>query len=55
MTIDWSSVKPTRKPNKKELNRYQRWVKYLKDSKLTQEEIHKRAIRLTEQNRDPDY
>ena len=43
------------KPSHKEKTRYQRWVKYLKDSKLTEAQIHERATRLTEQGRDPDF
>jgi hypothetical protein len=35
--------------------RYQRWVKYLKDSKLTEQQIHERATKLAEQGRDPDF
>lgn len=42
------------KPTRKERGRYQRWLKYLKDSKLNEEQIHERATRLTEQGRDPD-
>lgn len=53
--IDWSSMKFIRKPTTKEANRYKRWVKYLKDSKLTDQQIHERATRLTEQGRDPDF
>lgn len=43
------------KPSQKERGRYQRWVKYLKDSRLTEEQIHERAARLTEQGRDPEF
>jgi hypothetical protein len=53
--IDWSKMKPTREPTRKEKGRYQRWVKYLKDSKLSEQQIHERAARLTEQGRDPDF
>ena len=52
--IDWSGMRPVRKPTQKERGRYQRWVKYLTDSRLTQEQIHERATRLTEQGREPD-
>lgn len=35
--------------------RYQRWIKYLKDSKLTEQQIKDRATKLTEQGRDPEF
>lgn len=50
-----SEQRPARKPIQKERGRYQRWLKYLKDSKLTEEQIHERATRLTDQGRDPDF
>lgn len=53
--IDWSSMRPVRQPTRKEKGRYQRWVKYLTDSKLTQEQIHERATRLAEQGREPNF
>lgn len=52
--IDWSGMKSVRQPTRKERGRYQRWVKYLKDSKLSEQQIHERAARLTEQGREPD-
>lgn len=52
--IDWSGMKPARQPTRKERGLYQRWVKYLKDSKLNEQQIHERAARLTEQGRQPD-
>lgn len=52
--IDWSDMRPDRKPTRKERGRYQRWVKYLSDSKLTEQQIHERAARLTEQGREPE-
>jgi hypothetical protein len=52
--IDWSKMKPVREPTRKERGRYQRWVKYLKDSKLSEQQIHERAARLAEQGREPD-
>lgn len=39
-----------RPPSKKEKGQYNRWVKYLKDSKLSNEEIHKRASQFVNQN-----
>lgn len=53
--IDWSDMRSVRKPTRKERGRYQRWVKYLKESKLSEEQIHERAARLTEQGRDPEF
>ena len=53
--IDFSEMSPLRRPTKKEKARYQRWVKYLKDSKLSEEQIHERAARFTEQGREPSY
>lgn len=43
MKIDFSPYQNVRKPTKKELSNYRNWVKYLSDSKLTSEEVHKRA------------
>jgi hypothetical protein len=46
----------SKKPNPiYEKDRYNRWVRYLKDSKLNEQQIHERATRLTEQGRDPDF
>jgi len=45
---------PPKKRTKKEVARYRRWVRYLKDSKLSEEEIHKRAAAFTQQKRDPE-
>lgn len=50
--IDWSVVK--RKPTKKELKLYNRWVAYLRDSRLNNEEIYRRARSFTEQGRTPN-
>jgi len=54
MKIDFSRMQPTRQPTKKGAARYRRWVRYLKDSKLSEEEIHKRAAAFTQQKRDPE-
>lgn len=51
--IDWSEQQPLRKPTKKEKARYQRWVTYLKDSRLSDTEIFKRAAQYAEQGREP--
>jgi hypothetical protein len=47
--IDWSDMQTRRKPTRKERGMYQAWVKYLKDSRLSPDEVHKRAARFTEQ------
>jgi len=46
-----------KKPNLSthEKDRYKRWVKYLRDSKLTESQVHERATKLTEQGREPDF
>lgn len=41
--VDFSSLRPRRPLTRRETARYRRWVRYLKDSKLSEEEIHKRA------------
>lgn len=42
--IDFSSLRPVkRQPTKKEAALYRRWVQYLSNSKLSEDEIHKRA------------
>lgn len=51
--IDFSSLRPVRKPTRKERGRYQRWVKYLSDSRLSEDEIHNRAAQFAAQGREP--
>jgi len=34
---------PAREPTKKEMNLFNKWVSYLSDSRLTKDEIYKRA------------
>jgi len=41
------------KPTPKERGRHERWVKYLTNPRLTQEQIHERATQLTKAGRDP--
>lgn len=41
------------KVDKKEFGRYDRWVKYLTNAKLTPEQVHERATQLTKAGRDP--
>jgi hypothetical protein len=52
--IDWSEMRPKRPPTRKERGRYQRWVRYLKDSRLTEEDIHQRAANFAEKGWEPD-
>lgn len=54
MQIDFSSLRPTRMPTKKEAALYRRWVKYLSNSNLSENEIHSRAASFASQGRKPD-
>ena len=52
MNIDWSDLKPkTRKPTKRERALYNKWRKYLSDSKLSIDEQHIRAAAFASNNR----
>lgn len=51
--VDFDSLRTKRKPTRREAARYRRWVKYLKDSRLGDNEIHRRAASLTQQGKDP--
>lgn len=42
-SIDFEKLRKKRQPTRKEAARYRRWVKYLSDSKLSPDEVHKRA------------
>lgn len=42
-----------KKPDRKELGRYDRWVKYLTNTSLSPEQVHDRATQLTKAGRDP--
>jgi len=54
MDIDFSDLRPKpRKPTRKERGRYQRWVKYLSDSRLSVAEIHNRAAWFTKEGEEP--
>jgi len=44
----------TRQPTKKERNLYKRWIKYLSDSNLNEEEIKKRASTYTLNGEKPE-
>lgn len=53
--IDFSELRPApRKPTRKEAAKYRRWVRYLSDSKLSKDEVFRRAEQLTRQGRDPE-
>ena len=45
--INFSSLRPAREPTRKERALYQRWIAYLKDSRLSEDEIHRRAADFT--------
>ena len=47
--IDFSELRPVRKPTKKEKALYRRWLKYLIDSQLSEDEVHNRAAEYTTQ------
>lgn len=54
MNIDFPKA-PKRKPTKKEMKHFNKWVKYLSDSKLTKEEVYSRAASFTSQGRTDYY
>lgn len=43
-----------REPTRKELANFRNWVKYLKDSKLSESEVYKRAASFASQGRKPN-
>lgn len=49
---DWSA-EPKDKPTRKQKARYRRWVRYLGDSRLSKQEIHRRAVEFARQGREP--
>lgn len=52
--IDFSQFAPKlRQPTKKEKARYQRWVAYLSDSRLSKKEIHNRAAKYASMGKEP--
>lgn len=46
--IDWSDHIPKTKPTRRQVGLFNAWVKYLKDSKLTRDEVYRRAASLAE-------
>lgn len=48
--IDFSSMRRRRQPTRRERALYQKWVRYLKNSRLTDDEVHRRAASFTEQH-----
>jgi hypothetical protein len=52
--IDFSNLQPKRQPTRKEQSLYRRWVRYLTDSKLSTEEIHRRAAAFTAAGHKPE-
>jgi len=49
--VDFSSLRRQRQPTRRERGLYQGWVRYLRDSRLTADEIHARAAQAAEQHR----
>jgi hypothetical protein len=49
--VDFSSLRPKRQPTHKERGLYQGWVRHLRDSRLGEDEIHRRASDFAEQHR----
>lgn len=39
---------PSRQPTKRELKNYNKWLRYLKDSRLTESEVYSRAASLAQ-------
>lgn len=48
--LDWSDIAPKKKPTKKQIALYHKWVKYLRDSRLTEQDIQSRAKTFAERN-----
>jgi hypothetical protein len=49
--INWGCTQ--REPTRKEIKSYNKWKKYLSDSRLSQEAIESRARSFAEQGRNP--
>lgn len=49
--IDFDNLRPKRAPTRKEKALYFKWVKYLKNSRLSEDEIHQRAASAVINNR----
>jgi len=49
--VDFSTLRKVRQPTRRERGLYQQWVRYLKDSRLSDDEIHARAAQAAEQHR----
>lgn len=41
--VDFSSMRRRRAPTRRERGLYRQWVRYLRNSRLTEDEIHSRA------------
>lgn len=48
--LDWSDVVVKKKPTRKQRGLYHNWIKYLRDSRLTEDEIQRRAMHYAERN-----
>jgi hypothetical protein len=53
MRVDWSEMNKARKPTRRERGRYKRWRTYLKDSRLGEDEQHRRAAAFAERGEVP--
>jgi hypothetical protein len=51
MFVDFESLRQVRKPTKSEAALYRRWVVYLSNSRLTEDDIHRRALMFTQQKK----
>jgi hypothetical protein len=49
--LDWSEVVPKKKPTKQQIKLYRGWYKYLRNSRLTEEDVIMRAKHYAEINR----
>lgn len=52
MALDWSKVAPPRQPTKKQIKLYRGWKRYLKNSRLHDDEVEERAKHHAENNRE---
>lgn len=51
MKVDFSAIAPTRAPTRREASLYRAWRAYLRDSRLTPDEQHRRAAHFAEQGK----
>lgn len=46
MAVNFDSLRKRRQPTRKEAANYRKWAKYLSNSKLSEDEVHRRAADL---------